>query len=99
MAQKVHRDDRTTWVATFDGYRLQDDEKTGTTSGTQFTGFLSPSGEWIIQEHIFAKVGAVMTRSMRFATDKNNPLITGYTDAFANRATLTYDLYEEVFDA
>ena len=99
MAQKVQQDDRARWVAFFDGYKIQDDEKTGSTSGTQFTGFLSPNGEWIIQRHVFVLSGSPRTRTMRFATDKNNSAIVGYTAAFAARATLVYDLYSEVFDA
>lgn len=54
-----------------------------------FAGQTLPDGTWRIKQ--------VSDTSVSYATVANNPTVTLYTDAWTNKATLTYERYEEAF--
>ena len=57
-----------------------------------YNGLEDRDGSWVI-ETVDSSSGV----SLRYATQMNNPTYTNYTDAWANRATLTYGLFSTAF--
>ena len=70
-------------------YATNDIEEVGTIT---YIGKEDPAGEWFIQ-----KVDQTSGTSIRYATVKNNPTYTTYSDGWTNRATLTYNTYSGSF--
>lgn len=70
-------------------YVVNDIEETG---GVTYLGKEDMAGDWFIQ-----KIDETTGTSIRFATIKNNASITSYTNAWTDRATLTYGTYAEAF--
>jgi hypothetical protein len=70
-------------------YRMNDRVDVGTDT---WVGFEDPEGDWIIQ-----KIDQSSGTSIRYATIINNTSTTSYSDAWTNRATLTYGTYSQAF--
>ena len=70
-------------------YNVNDLEEVGS---IQYLGKEDSSGDWYIQ-----KIDSTSGKSIRYATINNNTSITSYSDAWTNRATLTYDTYGTAF--
>jgi len=66
-------------------YQVNDIEE----STTSYFGFSTSAGEWMIK--------ALTDTSVSYATVSNNGTVTSYTDAWTDRATLTYGRYDEAF--
>lgn len=62
-------------------------------STTFYEGLEDSNGYW----QVVKNVTDGNQTSMRFATQKNNISITNYSDAWTNRATLTFDTYSVAF--
>ena len=62
------------------------DIEDGTTS---YFGKTKPDGTWLVQK--------VTDTSVSYATVSNNGTVTSYTDAWTNRATLTFERFDEAF--
>ena len=58
-------------------------------AATSYFGFTKTDGEYMIKE--------VTDTSVYYATISNNGAVTSYTDAWANRATLTYGRFDQAF--
>lgn len=56
---------------------------------TSYFGFTEPDGTWLVKK--------VTDTSVSYATETNNGSVTTYTDAWTNRATLTYGRYDQAF--
>jgi hypothetical protein len=56
---------------------------------TSYFGFTKPDGTWLVKE--------LTNTSVAYATVSNNGAVTSYTDAWADRATLTYGRFDEAF--
>lgn len=56
---------------------------------TSYFGFTKTDGEWMIKE--------LTDTSVSYATVTNNGAVTSYTDAWTNRAALTYGRFDEAF--
>ncbi len=54
-----------------------------------YFGFTKPDGTWLVKQ--------VTDTSVTYATVSNNGTVTSYTDAWANKATLTYERFDEAF--
>lgn len=72
-------------------YMANDIEETGSTT---YLGFENLDGDYIIQSIVDSS-----GKTIRFATIVNNASVTSYSDAWTNRATLTYDTYSTAFTA
>lgn len=77
--------DITTTPSTLADFAVNDIEE-GTTS---YFGNTKPDGTWLIKKLTDTSVG--------YATVTNNGAVTSYTDAWTNRATLTYGRFDEAF--
>jgi hypothetical protein len=69
---------------------INDTFKSGTIT---YSGEEDVDGNWIVRK-ITKGTGTV---NMAYATVKNNPLVTNYTDAWDNRVTLTFNSYSIAF--
>ena len=56
---------------------------------TAYFGKTKPDGTWLVQK--------VTDTSVSYATVSNNGAVTSYTDAWTNKATLTYGRFDEAF--
>ncbi len=56
---------------------------------TSYFGYTKPDGTWLVKE--------LTDTSVSYATVTNNGAVTTYTDAWTNRATLTYGRFDEAF--
>lgn len=56
---------------------------------TAYFGKTKPDGTWLVQK--------VTDISVSYATVSNNGAVTSYTDAWTNKATLTYGRFDEAF--
>lgn len=56
---------------------------------TSYFGYTKPDGTWLVKE--------LTATSVSYATVTNNGAVTTYTDAWTNRATLTYGRFDEAF--
>lgn len=56
---------------------------------TAYFGKTKPDGTWLVQK--------VTDTSVSYATVSNNGTVTSYTDAWTNKATLTYGRFDEAF--
>jgi len=56
---------------------------------TSYFGKTTPDGQWQIVK--------VTDTSVSYATVSNNGAVTSYTDAWTNKATLTYGRFDEAF--
>ena len=56
---------------------------------TSYFGFSTTAGSWMIK--------ALTDTSVSYATVSNNGTVTSYTDAWTNRATLTFERYDQAF--
>lgn len=54
-----------------------------------YFGFTKPDGTWLVKQ--------VTDTSVTYATVSNNGTVTSYTDAWTNKATLTYERFDEAF--
>jgi hypothetical protein len=54
-----------------------------------YFGFTKPDGTWLLKK--------VLDTSVGYATVSNNGTVTSYTDAWTNKATLTYERFDEAF--
>jgi hypothetical protein len=73
-------------------YQTNDVDET-TTASVTYVGKEDAAGDWFVQ-----KVDQTLGTSIRYATVKNNPTISSYSDAWTIRATtLDYDTYGEAF--
>lgn len=72
-------------------YVANDIEETGSLT---YIGFENLDGDYFIQ-----KIDDSSGKSIRFATVVNNASVTSYSDAWTNRATLTYNTYSTAFTA
>lgn len=66
-------------------YQINDIEE----STTSYFGYTKPDGTWMVKE--------LTDTSVSYATVTNNGAVTTYTDAWADRATLTYGRFDEAF--
>ena len=57
-----------------------------------YVGIETATGTWTIK-----KIDETNGISIRYATIINNTAVTNYVDAWANRASLTYDTYASAF--
>jgi len=75
---------------------VQDSSKFATSDideGTvTYIGEMDADGEWKIE-----KVDSSVGVSVTYATILNNPTFINYTDAWTNRATLTYEIYSSAY--
>jgi hypothetical protein len=55
-----------------------------------YLGKSAGGNAWLVQKF------STSTGAMRYATQGNNPAIMTYADAWANKLTLQYDLYQVV---
>lgn len=62
-------------------------------ANAQYYGFLTQDSNWVIQKFDLSVTNII---SYRYATVKNNTSMNLYTDAWTNRATLTYDYFDKV---
>lgn len=62
------------------------DQEEGTTS---YYGFTASDGTWQVRK--------ITDTLVSYATEANNGSVTSYTDAWTNRATLTYGRYDQAF--
>jgi hypothetical protein len=60
----------------------------------QYIGNEKADGTWMFQK---IDGSGTSDPSLRYATVKNNPTVTSYTDALTDYATLTYGLYSQAF--
>jgi hypothetical protein len=58
-------------------------------AATSYFGYTRTNGEYMIKR--------LTTTALTYATITNNPLVLTYSDAWTNRATLTYQRYDEAF--
>lgn len=56
---------------------------------TSYFGYTKPDGTWLVK--------SLTATSVSYATETNNVLVTSYTDAWTDRATLTYQRFDEAF--
>lgn len=56
---------------------------------TSYFGYTKPDGTWLLKSLTDTSVG--------YATVSNNGAVTSYTDAWTDRATLTYQRFDEAF--
>ena len=70
-------------------YVTNDVEETGVIT---YVGKEDPVGDWYLQ-----KIDTTSGTSIRFASVINNSSITSYSDAWTNRASLTYGTYSQAF--
>lgn len=56
---------------------------------TSYFGFTKPDGTWLVKE--------LTNTSVAYATVSNNGTVTSYTDAWTDRATLTYGRFDGAF--
>lgn len=56
---------------------------------TSYFGSTKPDGTWLVK--------SLTATSVSYATETNNVLVTSYTDAWANRATLIYQRFDQAF--
>jgi len=70
-------------------YVVNDIEEIG---ALRYLGKEDMVGDWFVQ-----KLDETSGTQIRFATVKNNTSITSYTDAWTNRASLTYGTYSQAF--
>lgn len=75
----------------FGDYVANDIEETGNLT---YIGFENLDGDYFIQ-----KIDSTSGKSIRFGTLVNNPTQTSYSNAWTNRATLTYETYSTAFTA
>lgn len=59
----------------------------------QYFGFLTQDSNWVIQRFDLTVSNII---NFRYATVNNNSAYVKYSDAWANRATLTYDYFDKV---
>jgi len=57
-----------------------------------YVGKEDADGAWVIQ-----KIDTENGVSITYATQKNNPTIDNYSDAWTNRSSLTFGTYKEAF--
>jgi len=69
-------------------YRMNDREDGADT----YIGMEDPDGSWFIQ-----KITESSGTQIRYASIRNNASTTTYSDAWTNRASLTYDTYSVAF--
>ncbi len=58
-------------------------------AATSYFGYTRTNGEYMIKR--------LTSTALTYATITNNPLVLTYSDAWTNRATLTYQRYDEAF--
>jgi hypothetical protein len=58
-------------------------------AATSYFGNTKPDGTWLIKK--------LTATSLSYATVTNNGAVTTYSDAWANRVTLTYSRFDEAF--
>jgi hypothetical protein len=68
-------------------YATNDIEEVGAVT---YVGKEDPAGDWYLQ-----KIDKSSGTSIRYATVKNNATYTNYTDAWTDRASLTYGTYSQ----
>ncbi len=66
-------------------YQVNDIEE----ATTSYFGFSTTAGDWLVKE--------LTDTSVAYATVSNNGTVTSYTDAWTDRATLTYGRFDEAF--
>jgi hypothetical protein len=74
----------------FSKYGTNDIEQPSST--ITYIGQEDSDGNWVIK-----KLDTSSGTSFRYATAVNNPSITSYSDAWTNRATLTYGTFSQAF--
>lgn len=72
-------------LATLADYSVNDIED----DTTSYFGFTKPDGTWLVKE--------LTDTSVAYATVSNNGTVTSYTDAWTDRAVLTYGRFDEAF--
>lgn len=73
------------------GFKPSEDAVKSTDTNVRYYGFLNSKGEWYIQE-FDTSAGANSLRTYRYARGTS-----GYTTAWTNRESLTYDYFNEIF--
>lgn len=75
-------------------YLINDLDDGDTTSNILYIGLEDPSGNWCVSK--FDETTQTLP-TKQYATVDNNSSTTTYSDAWTNRATLTYNDYSVVF--
>ena len=67
-----------------------EDVEEDTSTNTTYVGKQTDAGVWLIQKIVETTVGTVITTIIQYATILNNAAVLTYSDAWTNRASLTY---------
>jgi len=74
------------------GARFGANDVESASSTLTYVGKEDASGAWLIM-----KIDESSGTSIQYATVSNNPTVTSYSNAWSNRATLTYGDYSDAF--
>lgn len=72
-------------ASTLADYSVNDIEE----ATTSYFGYTKPDATWLLKK--------LTDTSVSYATETNNGAVTSYTDAWTNRATLTYERFDQAF--
>jgi hypothetical protein len=67
-----------------------EDVEEDTSNLTTYVGKQSEDEQWLVQKIVDEVVGTITTTTLSYATYLNNPTTLSYTQAWIDRATLTY---------
>lgn len=70
-------------------YYVEDVEE-DTATNTTYVGKQTDAGIWLVQKIVETTVGTITTTTIQYATILNNATVLTYSDAWTNRASLTY---------
>jgi hypothetical protein len=78
------------YISGLNGKNLEISDQDNTSSSYLYDGFVAIDGSWIIMRQ---DITASPVIAYRYATAKNNSGYSSYSNAWANRATLTYSYF------